>query len=52
MTDAPHLSEAVKAVPMQRMGQADEVAALVSFLCSKDAAYITRQVISINGGLC
>ena len=38
-------------IPMQRMGNPDEVAALVAFLCSDDAAYITRQVISINGGL-
>jgi len=39
-------------IPARRMGTADEVAALVAFLCSGEAAYITRQVISINGGLC
>jgi len=38
-------------VPMKRFGKADEVAALVGFLVSEDAAYITGQVISINGGL-
>ena len=38
-------------VPMKRFGKADEVAALVAFLCSEDAAYITGEVISINGGL-
>lgn len=38
-------------IPMQRMGTADEVAALVAFLFSDEAAYITRQVISVNGGL-
>lgn len=43
--------EAIKMIPLRRMGQADEVAALVSFLISDQAAYITRQVISINGGL-
>ncbi len=43
--------EAIKMIPLRRMGQADEVAALVSFLISDQAAYITRQVISVNGGL-
>ena len=39
-----------KKVPLRRAGQADEVAALVQFLCSKDAGYITGQCIHINGG--
>jgi len=38
-------------VPMNRFGKAEEVAALVGFLVSDDAAYITGEVISINGGL-
>lgn len=38
-------------VPMKRFGQPEEVAALVGFLCSEDASYITGEVISINGGL-
>ena len=38
-------------VPMQRAGTADEVAALVNFLASEDAAYISAQVISINGAM-
>jgi 3-oxoacyl-[acyl-carrier protein] reductase len=45
------LEQALGAVPMRRVGQPDEVAALVAFLMSADAAYITRQVISINGGM-
>ena len=38
-------------VPMRRFGKPEEVAALVGFLCSDDASYITGEVISINGGL-
>ncbi len=46
------LDEAIAAIPAKRMGTPEEVAALVSFLMSEDAGYITRQVISVNGGLC
>jgi len=45
------LEEALKIIPARRVGTADEVAALVSFLMGEDAAYITRQVISVNGGM-
>jgi 3-oxoacyl-[acyl-carrier protein] reductase len=38
-------------IPMARMGRPEEVAAVVRFLCSKDASYITGQVISVNGGM-
>jgi 3-oxoacyl-[acyl-carrier protein] reductase len=38
-------------IPMKRAGLPDEVAALVAFLASEDAAYITAQIISINGGM-
>ena len=38
-------------VPMKRAGQPEEVASLVGFLCSEESAYITGQVISINGGI-
>ena len=43
--------EMKKAIPMRRLGKADEVAAVVSFLFRDEAAYVTRQVISVNGGL-
>ena len=46
------LDEALKLVPMRRVGLPVDVAAVVSFLCSDDAGYITRQVISVNGGMC
>ena len=43
--------ELQKLVPMKRFGKPEEVAALVGFLCSDEASYITGEVISINGGL-
>ncbi|TDN57482.1 3-ketoacyl-ACP reductase FabG2 [Scandinavium goeteborgense] len=43
--------EAMSMIPMKRMGQADEVAGLASYLMSDIAGYVTRQVISINGGM-
>jgi 3-oxoacyl-[acyl-carrier protein] reductase len=51
MTDALPLDKVLEAIPMRRLGKPDEVAGAVSFLCSPDAAYVTRQVISVNGGL-
>jgi 3-oxoacyl-[acyl-carrier protein] reductase len=45
------LKEAMNIIPMKRMGQADEVAGLASYLMSDIAGYVTRQVISINGGM-
>jgi 3-oxoacyl-[acyl-carrier protein] reductase len=50
MSDAP-VEEVLKAVPMGRVGEPEEVAAVVNFLMSDEAAYITRQVIGINGGM-
>ncbi|MBB5191257.1 3-oxoacyl-[acyl-carrier protein] reductase [Silvimonas terrae] len=51
MVDPIVLEEAMKMIPAKRMGTPEEVAATVSFLLSADAGYITRQVISVNGGL-
>lgn len=48
----PHvMEEALKVIPLKRMGKPEEVASTVSFLLSDGAAYITRQVISVNGGM-
>jgi 3-oxoacyl-[acyl-carrier protein] reductase len=51
MTNDLPLDEAIKMIPMNRIGMADEVAAAVSFLVSDEASYITRQVIGVNGGI-
>ena len=46
-----HVDQALQAVPMQRVGQPAEVAAVVGFLMSDAASYVTRQVIGVNGGM-
>ena len=51
-TVAEFADEIKKAVPMRRFGKPEEVASLVGYLMSEDASYLTRQVISVNGGLC
>lgn len=51
MTDNLSMAEALKIVPMNRVGTPDEVAAAVSFLMSNEASYITRQVLGVNGGI-
>jgi 3-oxoacyl-[acyl-carrier protein] reductase len=45
------MDEALKMIPARRVGKPEEVAAAVSFLIGEEAGYITRQVISVNGGL-
>ncbi len=51
MVDERVRAEALKMIPAGRMGTGEEVAAAVSFLLREEAAYITRQVLSVNGGL-
>lgn len=52
MTEALPHEQMLEMIPLRRLGTPDEVAATVTFLMSPEAAYITRQVISVNGGLC
>lgn len=51
MVDGLDEAELRKTIPVNRFGEPEEVAALVGFLASKDASYITGECISINGGL-
>jgi 3-oxoacyl-[acyl-carrier protein] reductase len=52
MIEHIYQDEAMKIIPMQRFGKPEEIAATVNFLMSDAAAYITRQVIGVNGGIC
>ena len=52
MTASAPIDEALKLIPAGRVGEPDEVAGIVAFLLGTEAAYITRQVIGVNGGLC
>ncbi len=51
MTSQLDESELIKMVPVNRFGEAEEVADLVSFLVSRKASYITGEIININGGI-
>ncbi len=51
LVDETVLERALQAIPMNRVGQAEDVAATVGFLFSDAANYITRQVIGVNGGM-
>lgn len=51
MIEGVFAEEAMKMIPMRRFGKPEEVAAVVKFLLSEEAAYITRQVIQVNGGM-
>ncbi len=51
MLDQAPLNQIKSMIPMARVGKAEEVAKVVRFLCSDDAAYITGQTISVNGGM-
>ena len=52
MTESLPMDKILEMIPARRIGTPEEVAATVAFLCSADAGYITRQVLSVNGGMC
>ena len=52
MTESLPMDKILDIIPARRIGKPAEVAATVAFLCSSDAGYITRQVLSVNGGMC
>lgn len=52
MVDGLPLDKISHLIPAGRLGKPEEVAAAVTFLCSKEAGYITGQVLGINGGIC
>jgi 3-oxoacyl-[acyl-carrier protein] reductase len=51
MVESEVMEQILPMVPLRRPGKPEEVAAVVSFLLSEDAAYVTRQVIAVNGGM-
>ncbi|TXH37788.1 MAG: 3-oxoacyl-ACP reductase FabG [Rhodospirillaceae bacterium] len=51
MTAELPAEDVMKLIPMRRFGRPEDIAAAVSFLCSDEAGYVTRQVISVNGGM-
>ncbi len=51
MLEGTATAEMAKQIPMQRLGRPEEVAALVDFLFSEGASYITGEAISVNGGM-
>ena len=51
MTEELDSSQIMNMIPARRLGRPEEVASLVAYLFSADAAYITRQVVSVNGGM-
>ncbi|MDR0700924.1 MAG: 3-oxoacyl-ACP reductase FabG [Azoarcus sp.] len=51
MVDPGIIERILPLIPVQRVGKPEEVAAAVGFLLSDEAAYITRQVIAVNGGM-
>ena len=52
MLEGADVEELAQRIPMRRLGRPEDVAGAVAFLFSDDAAYVTGQTLSVNGGLC
>lgn len=52
MVEGLPLDQIVQSIPAGRLGQPEDVAAAVCFLCSPEAGYITGQILGVNGGIC
>lgn len=52
MIEGIYADEAKKMIPMGKFGKVEDIAGTINFLMSDDASYVTRQVISVNGGMC
>ncbi|MGV8996677.1 MAG: 3-ketoacyl-ACP reductase FabG2 [Parvibaculaceae bacterium] len=52
MIEKAPVEEILKMIPMQRLGKVEDVCGIVAFILSDEASYMTRQVISVNGGIC
>lgn len=52
MIEEAPVEEILKMIPMQRLGKPEEISGIVAFILSEEASYMTRQVISVNGGMC
>jgi len=50
MTEAAYLEEMAARIPLQRIGQAADTAAMCAFLASDDASFITGEAINVSGG--
>jgi tropinone reductase I len=50
LADADYLEEVLDRTPLKRIGEPEEVAAAVAFLCLPAAGYITGQVLAVDGG--
>jgi 2-hydroxycyclohexanecarboxyl-CoA dehydrogenase len=52
MADKESMLDAlVRAIPLRRLGDADDIAGMVAYLCSERAGYITGQTLSVSGGI-
>ena len=47
----PMLNTLLRAIPLRRLGEPDDIAGMVAYLCSERAGYITGQTLSVSGGI-